>query len=876
MPEALGPPIAPMPTAASAWPAASAAAGQAHDRARSAHQAGLRAGAAGQPAMGARRLRDGLTLLGWTEPDERPVADQVEPASRELAARLLMSLAHFESEQGRTEYGMRLLELAEPLTARRDRGILLYQRGLLFLRARREALALPCFDEAVSLLQDYPDPADLARALLNRGCLYLNTAHLKRARDDLHWCEEIAVSHDLSLIAAKAVHNLGYCDLLAGDIPAALARFSSAAGVYGALAPGNLPVLAMDKARALLAAGLADDAAGELETAIVAFRRQGLDEDHAEAELARAQAALAAGDVAAARRWAVAAQRRFARRGNEASAALAELTALRSRPAPAGRARTIAAAAAALAERLRSLGLGSDADLAELVAARAFLSAGEPGAAAQRIARVGRRRHALLLDVGVMRRLARSELAEKEGRTSDALAELRAGLRLVHARRGTLGSIDLRTGTAALGAELAASGLRLALARGSAPLTFAWLERSRAQAFRVSPVRPPAQSEATAALAELRQLSWRIRNAELSGRHDGSAIARRAELQRLIREHSWQLGGVGAGPPEASLSEVSAALAAHGQVLISTFASGSRIRAVVVRDGSAHLVGLGDLAIAAEAATRLTADLDILAGKRLPARMEEVIRQSVRRQVDVLTAEIIAPLRHLTGDAGIVIVPAGALATIPWSMLPDLRARPVTVCPSASSWLTACGRAPPDGSARGSAPVVVAGPNLEHAAAEASQIASIYPGCAPMQGDQATVGAALRALDGTWLAHLAAHGHHQAENVLFSRIDLADGPLMAYDVSQLAAAPHQVVLSACDVGRVITRPGEEILGFTAALLYSGTRTVVSAVSRVGDADALTVMTGYHRALRTGARPAEALATAALTVPFCPFVCFGSG
>ena len=139
------------------------------------------------------------------------------------------------------------------------------------------------------------------------------------------------------------------------------------------------------------------------------------------------------------------------------------------------------------------------------------------------------------------------------------------------------------------------------------------------------------------------------------------------------------------------------------------------------------------------------------------------------------------------------------------------------------------------------------------------------------------MGATLRALDGAPLAHLAAHGHHERENVLFSRLDLADGPLMAYDVQQLAAAPRQVVLSSCDVGRTVVRPGEEILGFTAALLYVGTATVISSVARVADDDiAVGIMTGYHRSLRAGARPAEALASAARGEPFSPFVCFGAG
>jgi CHAT domain-containing protein len=134
----------------------------------------------------------------------------------------------------------------------------------------------------------------------------------------------------------------------------------------------------------------------------------------------------------------------------------------------------------------------------------------------------------------------------------------------------------------------------------------------------------------------------------------------------------------------------------------------------------------------------------------------------------------------------------------------------------------------------------------------------------------------LRGLDGTPLAHLAAHGYHDRENFLFSRLDLADGPLMAYDIQQLAAAPHQVVLSACDVGRSVVRPGEELLGFTAALLYVGTATVISSVARVADDDAVGIMTSYHRGLAAGAGPAQALADAVRSEPFSPLVCFGAG
>jgi tetratricopeptide (TPR) repeat protein len=843
-------------------------------RAREAYQRGLRAGATGRPAVGARHLRSGLALLGWNE-DEEPAARQVRDADRAAAARLLISLAHLEAEQGRTEYGLAVLDRAENLTAPDDRGILLSQRALLLLRTWRVSEALRFFDEAVPLLEGYADVAVLARVLLNRGVLHLNTGAVRRARADFAWCQRLAADGGNRLIAAKAAHNLGCCDLLAGDIPTALRLFNVAADGFRLSAPDWLPVLAMDKAHALLAVGLADDAVSEFGGAIASFRRQRLDQDLAQAELALSLAALAAGTPTAARRWAAAAQRRFRRQGNDACSFLAELIRLRSQFATVRRPGPLAHEAVLLAERLRGCGLRNDADLAELIASRALIAAGRAGEARQRIAAT-RGGPATSLEVSLLRRLARAELAELEGRPARMLAELRSGLAMVQARRGRLGSIDLQTGTAALGADLAAAGLRLALDRGSASLVFAWLERSRAQALRARPVRPPADPRAAEILAELRQLSFLIRKAELDGRRDPAAISRRAALHREIREHSWQAAGLGEAAERASLGEVTAALDATGQSMIGILARDGRMHAVVLSRGTARLVGLGDFEVAAEAALRLVADLDTLAGRRLPARLAEVIRESVRHQADVLTAEIIAPLRPWLGDGGVVIVPTGALAGIPWNMLPDLRGRPVTVCPSASSWVAASRRGPPEAALPGAAPLLVAGPDLAHATGEVTEIAKIYPGCRPLIAEEATVSATLRGLDGAWMAHLAAHGHHDRDNFLFSRLDLADGPLMAYDIQQLAAAPRQVILSACDIGRSVVRPGEELLGFTAALFHVGTTTVICSVARVADDAAVGIMTGYHRGLAAGARPARALAEAVLPEPFSPFICFGVG
>jgi hypothetical protein len=849
---------------------------------------GAQVGNAGHPAAGARLVRAGLATLGWQEDGWLDDAEDVAEQHRALAARMVITLAYLEAEQGRGDYGLRLLERAEASVAAADRGHLYSQRGLILLRRGRWADALVQLTAAEPLASR--DPELLARVLLNRGVLHLNTGSVQPARTDLRRSASTATAAGLTLLAAKATQNLGYCDLLGGDIPSALHQFDAAAQAYREAAPGILPSLETDRARALLAAGLADEAAAALDASIVAFRRQRRTQLLAEAQLARAQAAEAAGDLTATRRWATLAKRVFQARGNYAWAALAELTRLRAafavaRQTGGHRYGQIAEQARQTAERLRAHGLPRDAAQADLLAARALIAARRLADAARRLAATPNR--GLPLDTTLLRRLARAELAAADGRANAALAELRSGLSTLHTRRALLGSLELQTGAAALGTELASLGLRIVLARGAPRHVFSWLEQSRAQSFRVRPVWPPADPDAAAALAELRQLDLLIRTSELRGDHpDPALVSRRTELQRDLRQRTWRVSGLGEVTGVAGAEEVAALLADSGQALISIAVHNNRMLAVTIADGRIRLTPLGDPAVAGEAARRLAADLNALAGRNLPPRLEAVIRESIRRQTEVLDREVLAPLRSLLEPgqyrepAGLVIVPAGDLFAVPWGMLPSLRGRPVMVCPSASAWLASRHAASAGVSTRPIPPLLVGGPGLQHAIPEVGHIAAVYPGSQPLTGEAATVDATLRALDGAPLAHLAAHGHHDRENVLFSRLDLADGPLMAYDIQRLSVPPRQVVLSACDTGRIVVRPGDEILGFTAALLHIGTPTVISSVTRVADDVASGIMTEYHTALSKGAGPAQALAIAAGRgpdeTPVTPFVCFGAG
>jgi CHAT domain-containing protein len=295
----------------------------------------------------------------------------------------------------------------------------------------------------------------------------------------------------------------------------------------------------------------------------------------------------------------------------------------------------------------------------------------------------------------------------------------------------------------------------------------------------------------------------------------------------------------------------------------------------VVADGRARFVELGDYATVTEAQRRLLAALTALSGRGMSDRLLTAVSRSLRSEVDLLDTLLLAPIRPLLGDRALVVVPTRTLTTLPWPLLPSLAGRPVSVAPSATVWHTAR-LARRSGPVAHRPPLLVAGPRLAHAAGEIHAIAGQYPGAGVLTGADASVAGTLDGLDGAPLAHLATHGHHNAANVLFSRLELADGPLMAHDLDRIARAPGLVVLSACDVGRMTVRPGDEVLGFTAALLHAGTPTVIASVAPVPDEQTVSVMVRLHRAMAAGASPAAALATASRADPYASFCCFGDG
>jgi hypothetical protein len=844
------------------------------DRAARLHAAALASSDDGRPASAVRQLRAGLRLIG-------AAADNGDPTVAEVRDRLLISLAWAESERGRVDAGFRLLDQAERHITRAQRPVLLAQRGLLLKRSGRNGLALRQYDEAVALLTE-TSPLDLVKVLNNRSLVHLEAGHIRLARADLRRCGEVAARHGLALHAALARVNLGCMDVVAGDLPSALGAFAAARADYELLAPGRLASLAVERARALVAAGLFTEADRELAYAAEQAAAQRLTHTYADAAAVRAEAALLAGRAQAAAQWAREARGRFLGRANTRRTALSSLLELRADLAAATLpAAAIAARGQSLARRLSLLGLAEDARVASLVAVRALISAGRPAQAGRIATRYGPPGRVDRLDTRLLWRLARSELAAAAGQPAGASRHLLAGLAALHRHRTQFGCLDLQTGAAVHGQDLARAGLAAALARGAPDAVYRWSERARAQALLLPPARPLGDPAAAAALEELRQARHTLRAQELAGRPASGLRARVETLQRSIREQSWTAPGQrdAPAPAPAPLRAIRDSLA--GAALVTYLRDGPMLRALVVAGDSVRLRTVGGYAAAEEAVLRLRADLDSQAGRALPGRLAAAVRSATRHDAAVVGSAVLSPLLADIGDRELVVVPAGILMTVPWAALPGCAGRPVTVAPSATVWRDALRRRAdlrPGAGGPGphAATVLVAGPGNARGDAEIQAIAALRPGASVLTGAAATPAATLAALDGAAIAHLAAHGQHQAENALFSTLELAGGPLLGYDLQRAGRAPPMVVLSSCDVGLTDLRPGDETFGMVTALLNAGSATVVASVARVSDDVAMAAMVGFHRAVTAGRPPAAALAAALHGEETAGFVCFGAG
>ncbi|MDQ2782884.1 MAG: CHAT domain-containing protein [Actinomycetota bacterium] len=782
-----------------------------------------------------------------------------------LKARLLITYAFSEFEIHGLSRGESALEQAlaaargsqslEPVALVHD------LRGLFLVRSGQIDESLPEFDAAISLI-DHVTPRESPALYLNRGAVHLFRGDLSAARNDLRRSASSASEMGLSRLESKALHNLGYAEFLAGNLPLALDQLARARALDADMSrTGQL-----DRARVLIEAGLLHEAEEVLREASISLRRVRVNQEHAEVELALAECALLQEDWLRARTHASRARREFRRRQSSGWQAKADVTRWQAYLSDKG-------GPTRVAREIRAASLLPDASTSarevSLIAAEAHLALGHVGEAVGLLSQVNRRSTSDPLSSRLHQHLVRAGVARAAGDLPAARRELRGGLTRLAEQQARHHSLDLRTAMAVHGNRLAELDLRMALESVSAKAVFDSLERWRAMSHRRTAVTPSVDPELAALVSSLRLAAEDVRNAGPSGRSE-TLRRRQRVLERQVREREWSLQGEGRAERSTTLTALRPTLVDRSADIVAYFVLDHRLGAVAVAEGRTTVHTLAAWADVESLMTRIRADLDALAGRLLPDPLRQAIAQSLMHDLvkldDALLPGALADVDEL------IVIPSRTLGAAPWSLLPRRRTRPTTVALSATGWLRGM-------TSLVTAPKVtaMAGPGLVLSGAEVSAVAQQWRNGVAVTSERGSAGGLAEAMVTNDVVHVAAHGSHNHDNPLFSSIRLADGPLYAYDIPADGTVASHVVLSACDLGLVTPRRGGEVLGLTAALLGIGSRCVVSGVSRIDDHVAFETMVRYHEHLAAGLDSARALAASIeddLTAP-AGFVSFGS-
>ena len=781
-------------------------------------------------------------------------------------------LAHDLASRGAVTAAIRELELAcAALDQHEQARSEVFRIGVLWY-AGTTAETLRGTEAALATLRAHGDAFWEAQLLRNRGGLLAERGETDAAERDLTRARELFEGLGAKAAAFAIEGELAHNALMRGDLPECLARLDAidTRDVSPRLA-GELSLL---RAQATATAHLRSEAFEALSEAQALWRRSGL-EDHG-GRLQAIRLELLAGDAAGARRLAVQAQRSFAAQRRHVYAARAAVLGVAASIA-AGSARQSTLRSGRRAARvLADAGWHEEARRAQLLVARAAIELGSPSAARRDLegCSVLLRRGPLAdrIEAWHVAALLRRSRGDRIG----AQRALRTGLRLLEGYRETLGASDLRATASEIGVELARLGLRMALESENTDSMLAWADRLRGSALRLPPVTPPDSDELRDRAAELRQVSAELWRAERGQRGTRALLARQVQLEGSIRRLSRHAAG-GPAPGSAPPGRQELARALGAKALVELIELDGTLTALTLVDGRVARHPLGPVEPVKEELEWLRFALVRLARRGHGAAQQATMRQGAKASAERLGERLMAPLAGPLSDRPLVIVPTGSLHAMPWAMLPQLRGRPIVVAPSAATWSAL--QAPP--TPRRAKVVLVAGPRLRHATAELAAVGGLYSRPVTLSGRQSTVAAVVEALDGASVAHLACHGHFRADSPLFSSLELADGPLNAYELQRLRHPPELIVLSACDLGTSDARPGDELLGIAAALIGMGTRTIIASVVPVPDAGAKRLMSTLHTHLTAGDAPSVALAKAQESLSArgygqSGFLCLGTG
>ena len=798
-----------------------------------------------------------LRMIGEIELAEQALDEAISAAQQasddELAADAHLALAGVLSIAGRWPSAFAHLDDVDRLGSQELRNVGELQRAALCSDTGRLDEALRLLTGAIPRLRRERRSHQLAPVLANRGGIRVRRGELAAAISDFEEAEVLYRSIGQEFAAMQTRHDLGCAFATLGDLPRALQLFDEVSATFVELGhDASVPLLS--RAEALLYGGLSADALGFSQDAARRLHAEGNHSAAAEALVAVAEAARLEGDYATGIEAASRAREWFADRQSVGWERAAELEALHSRHESVGLDCSAIDRLEALAESLSLIGGVRGELFARSLAAVVACEHGQVDRADRQsrlVAKAARR--AGLLQGRLAGHQAVATVRFERGDLDGARRELRKALDALESTRHLRGASDAGSATLTQARSIMRLAYRMATVETQPMRALAWMERARVAGWVSRAALPPNDDAAAADFARLRAVAGDLRHAELNGEPTADLRRRQALLEQSMRA-AWLKDP---RPSQRAMSPVKLNqlkdLVCDNQI-ISIASWGDQLSAVVADRRRARLHHLGDPTEVRRNVERAATALRGMSSPGVAPAVAAARHRAFAAAIDAVDSALLAPLR-LDAPHVVLVVPVD-LHALPWAALPSLRGRSFTLAPSVSWWIEAASSQP---ASVGSA-LVVAGPRLAEAEAEAHGVAACHRRATLLVGADATVATVGAEMARHDVVHVVAHGRFRHDSPLWSTIELDDGQLTVYELERLGRVPSVMVLATCESGVGGGRGGAQLHGLAGTLLTMGARTIVAAIGVLPDtAETRLTMVSLHRDLVQGVSASTSLA-----------------
>jgi CHAT domain-containing protein len=331
-------------------------------------------------------------------------------------------------------------------------------------------------------------------------------------------------------------------------------------------------------------------------------------------------------------------------------------------------------------------------------------------------------------------------------------------------------------------------------------------------------------------------------------------------------------GGISAGLENARTADISEICKVLGTdaTLLEYFAIDEQIYVMVL---SSKLFNITPVAKVAEIVQHLRMlEFQLSKFHLEPAyvtRFEAVLIKSCQAHLQALFRKLIAGIEHMLTTTRLVVVPHGQLHSLPFQALFDGKEYLIdrfSICHAPSASVFAYTHRSRIQNERPTSLVIgVDDPLMPSVKQEIEAVAKVLPRPKVLWGAEATEEHLLEYGATSSFIHIATHGSFRPDSPMFSAIRLADSYLTLYDLYRMNLPAEFLTLSGCVTGLNVVDKGDELMGLTRGLLYSGAQSLLLSLWDVDDKSTSEFMTAFYEGFSPAFPKADALRSAMLRI-----------